>query len=278
MGDDLNNAIGIIVLAIGTIATCTAFLVAFRLHSRHQTLDYAVFTCLAISSFYGAATLLVGSLLPMRVAYQRPDLLNMLHRSRYLMFDCIALPCIIWLLLFQLHRDRKEVLGPLRAAATLLDEPWRPGLLALLAAGHLLVAGLAAKDMGNYPLNPQNCMGVLYYRPARFTQRMKRPWFLVTYALWALALYWCIVHGRPWLLLAAAAFRLAYHGHMSTYWFPPFEAFVQPLAAAALIGALLQAAGVGMICDPRDLSRCMVRAPEGTATPLFGSGSSALRF
>lgn len=264
-------------LFLGTALASLVLLTTWQLYSRYPTLEHGVFVCFALSHAYGAATLLLSSLIPLRVVYQQFDILEMLHRSRYLIFDCLCLPCLLWLLAEMVHRHRSELL-PVGVLPAVFDDPWRSATIGVLSLLHVAISGPAAMDCSKYPMTHVNCLGVLYWRPARFTSRMQRPFLLVTRALWIVAICRCVMQRHTWLLAAAAAFRLAFHGHMSQWRYWPWEIFVQPLATACVCGALLHAADVAVQCDWRhlDVTRCLVVSPSG-AVPLFGN-TARLRF
>jgi len=259
-------------LGLASAAAAAVLLVAWQLHARRATLEHAVLLCFALGQAYSSATLLVGGLLPLRAVYERPDLLEMMHRSRYLIFDCAALPCVIWVLVLLFFRplETGQLFG--FSAQTL-----RTCALSVLAVVHLVVSCLAAGDCAKYPFSTENCLGILYWRPARFTPRMRYPWLFVTRSLWVLAAYHCYTKGSLSLLLATAGIRLAFHGHMSQWQHWSWEIFAQPLASAALFTALMWALEVTVRCDWRALSQCVVAWPGG-ATALFSGMQGGLRF
>eukprot|EP00929_Paragymnodinium_shiwhaense_P123818 TRINITY_DN9810_c1_g1_i6.p1 TRINITY_DN9810_c1_g1~~TRINITY_DN9810_c1_g1_i6.p1 ORF type:complete len:275 (+),score=39.33 TRINITY_DN9810_c1_g1_i6:134-958(+) len=272
------SVIGCAALAIETALSAFAALVCYQLYGRHPTLDHAVLLFFSLGHTYSVLTLLVGALIPVRLVYERPDLLELWHRSRYILFDCVAMPSVLWMVAFLIHRGREE-LGLPALVASLFDTPARLVAIAILAVAHLAVAFLASQDCFRYPMGTDNCLGVLYWRPARFTRWMQLPWKCSTRSLWLLAFLWLLVARRPpWLLLAAAVLRLAYHGHMSQYWYPNWEIFLQPLAATLVTCAFLQAMDISLQCDMRrlDPSTCIVQSPKGPVA-LFMSGGR-LRF
>jgi len=271
----MSELAGRALLGLGVLLSAAVLLVAYQLYALRQSLEHAVLLCFALSSTYGAVCLLIGGVLPLRTLYDRPDLLEMMHRSRYLIFDCAALPMLLWLLAVLLHRQRGDF--GLGGSAGLLDSPWRLWTLALLATVHLLLAGLAASDCVKYPFTMENCLGVVYWRPARFTHKMKYPWFCTIRALWVFAALRCLVQRRAWLLIAVAPFHAAYYGHMSPWHYWPSEIFMQPFATAILGSVLLLSLDVSVQCDMRmGLSGCIVAVPGG-AMPLFGA-PTGLRF
>jgi len=273
-------SVGLGVLAIGTAATCVASLVAFQLHSKKATVEHAALVCLALSQVYAAVTLLVGAALPLRLVYTRPDIVQMIHRSRYLVYDCLALPGVLWVVMAQALRLQAELGLPEFVAGN----TFKIAAGVALAIGHLAMSVPAATDCGKYPLTADNCLGVAYWRPARFTHRMKLPLQVVTRFLWCSFLVRCIMLRQATsveigLLCAGLALRFTYHGHLSQYKYWSWEIFVQPLANAFVSAVLLHTTGTSVRCDWHRLnpSSCFVIMP-GAAAPLFGSGLSALRF
>eukprot|EP00927_Polykrikos_kofoidii_P045006 TRINITY_DN38869_c0_g1_i2.p1 TRINITY_DN38869_c0_g1~~TRINITY_DN38869_c0_g1_i2.p1 ORF type:complete len:275 (-),score=25.48 TRINITY_DN38869_c0_g1_i2:181-1005(-) len=269
---------GIALLSAGLSISLLSTLMAYQLYGRYSTLDHALLMVFGLGHTYSALTFLVGGLLPLRIVYQRPDILEMMHRSRYLIFDCIALPCVLWFLLLVVHRGREE-LGLSPASMGLFDEPWRWVTITVLSCTHLGVAGLAAPQISRYPMNTANCMGVLYWRPTRFTHRMRYPVLSATRGLWVLAILWLVfAQQKPLLLVAAAVLHVAFHGHMSEYRFWGWEIFVQPLAAAVVSFAVMQAMHISLQCNWRtfDPSQCVIVSPKGPVHLL--GGLSQLRF
>jgi len=266
----MSEVIGCAVLGVGALGSSVLLLATWQLYARHPTLAHGVILVFVLSHAYSCYSLLVGGALPLRYVYQRPDLLEMLHRSRYLIFDCATLPCILWLLVLLVHR------APGFGAGTMqLDESWRICLLIVCSVVHVAIAGLAASDCFKYPFTTENCLGVVYWRPTRFTPRMRGPWLWVTRGLWFFAACSLCMERRGWLLIATAAFHLAFHGHMSQYRYWPSEIYMQPLATVMLSAALLVNLDVGLTCNWRSLDpgSCLVLAPGG-AVPLLGAGSS----
>eukprot|EP00927_Polykrikos_kofoidii_P045005 TRINITY_DN38869_c0_g1_i1.p3 TRINITY_DN38869_c0_g1~~TRINITY_DN38869_c0_g1_i1.p3 ORF type:complete len:116 (-),score=14.69 TRINITY_DN38869_c0_g1_i1:181-528(-) len=92
------------------------------------------------------------------------------------------------------------------------------------------------------------------------------------------------LHGRPVLATnalhaqAAAVLHVAFHGHMSEYRFWGWEIFVQPLAAAVVSFAVMQAMHISLQCNWRtfDPSQCVIVSPKGPVHLL--GGLSQLRF
>lgn len=273
--------VGFGLLAFGTAVTSLAGLVAFQLHSKQSTLENAALVCVALSQVYAVGTLFVGAALPLRLVYTQPEMVQMIHRSRYLVFDCLALPGVLWVIMFQALRLRAELGLPEFVAG----EAFRIAAMVILAVGHLAMSGPAAIDCSKYPLTSDNCLGVAYWRPARFTHRMKLPLQVVIRSLWCAFVVRCLMlRAMPssvetGLLLGGFALRFSYHGHLSQYKYWSWEIFVQPLANTFLCAALLHSTGTVVRCDWRrlDPSACFVVMP-GAATPLFGAGLSALRF
>mmetsp|Transcript_4394 Transcript_4394/g.8804 ORF Transcript_4394/g.8804 Transcript_4394/m.8804 type:complete len:271 (+) Transcript_4394:89-901(+) len=268
------EGIGCAVLGLGAVGSSILLLATWQLYARHPTLAHGVILVFVLSHAYSCYSLLLGGALPLRYVYQRPDLLEMLHRSRYLIFDCASLPCILWLLALLAHRAQFFGAGTLQ-----LDESWRIGFLIICSLVHLVIAGLAASDCSKYPFTTESCLGVVYWRPTRFTPRMRGPWLWVTRGLWLFATSSLCLERRGWLLVGTAAFQLAFHGHMSQYRYWPSEIYMQPLATAMLSAALLANLDVGLACNWRTLDpgSCLVLAPGG-AVPLFGAGMATLRF
>merc|ERR1740121_1979408 len=204
--------------------------------------------------------------------YQRADLLEMMHRSRYLMFDCASVPGVLWMLALLAQRTSDE-LGPVGSlAAIVMDGQARYLVLGALALVHVAAAGRAAGDCVKYPFNTQSCLGVVYWRPARFTPKMKLPLSVAANALCVFAAYRFACQGRAWLLVASLAFRLAFHGHLSQFRFWSWEIFAQAPAVAAVVAAMLLARDVTVQCSTRSFSpfSCLVVTP-GSVVPLFAA-------
>ena len=86
--------LGRVILAVEAFATTVVMLMAYQAHARNQTLDYAVVLCFVLGHTYSTATLFLGAVVPVRLVYEHHHVLEMMHRSRYLVFDCCALPCV----------------------------------------------------------------------------------------------------------------------------------------------------------------------------------------
>lgn len=257
-------------LSLGGLVSSMVLLVAYRHYEKYPCLETGALVAFAMSGTYGAVTLMVGACLPLRLIYQRPDLIEMMHRSRYLMFDCASVPGVLWLIVLLTHRT-SEQMGPVGSAtAFLMDGQARVLVLGALVVVHAVASGCAAGDCVKYPMTTENSLGVVYWRPARFTHKMKRPWVYATTVLWVFATYRFAMSGSVWLLLASVAFRLAFHGHMSQWRFWPWEIFLQAPAAAVLTATLLLARDVTVQCSTRsfDPFSCLVVSP-GSAVPLF---------
>eukprot|EP00931_Biecheleriopsis_adriatica_P079545 TRINITY_DN52954_c0_g1_i1.p1 TRINITY_DN52954_c0_g1~~TRINITY_DN52954_c0_g1_i1.p1 ORF type:complete len:274 (-),score=35.98 TRINITY_DN52954_c0_g1_i1:4-825(-) len=268
------ETVGQALLCVGMLASGAALLVSWQFYSRTPSLESGALLCFTLGQAYSTATLLLGALLPLRVVYSAEEMLEMLHRSRYLMFDCASLLSVVWVLVFIVRRSQADF-GVIGAIVGRLESFATP-LLALLGFAHLLAAGLACSDCARYPLSHDNCLGVLYWRPARFTLRMRYPWLAATRLLWAFSICVLLMQGRPWLLLSSGAFHLAYHGHVSRWQYQSWEVFAQPLCGALLSASLLAALDVSVSCrQGLDLSTCLVLTPGGPV-PLFG-GTSRLR-
>lgn len=274
----MQELLGQMALASGGLASSLVLLVAWRHYERRPDLESSALLALALGGCYATMTLFVGAFTPLWLVYRRPELLEMLHRSRYLIFDCTCVPSVLWLLLLQAHRagDKGGPLGTL--ASLLLGGAGRLPVLAAVALVHAAAAGYAAGDCARYPFTTENCLGVLYWRPARFTPKMRRPWLLATRALWIVGAYRCLWQGDAWLLLATAVARLAFNGHMSQWHHWRWEVFAQAPAMAALCAVLLRAEDVAVRCnlqswDPRS---CLVVTPGGAARLFAAPGG--LRF
>eukprot|EP00747_Dinoflagellata_sp_TGD_P170088 gnl/TRDRNA2_/TRDRNA2_200762_c0_seq1.p1 gnl/TRDRNA2_/TRDRNA2_200762_c0~~gnl/TRDRNA2_/TRDRNA2_200762_c0_seq1.p1 ORF type:complete len:276 (-),score=29.83 gnl/TRDRNA2_/TRDRNA2_200762_c0_seq1:79-906(-) len=275
----MQEVLGCVLLVLSTGIAGLISCVAWQLHAKQQTLDNAVLVCFALSHAYAAATLLVGAVLPLRIVYSSPHMVEMMHRSRYMIFDCMALPCILWMIVGQLNRSLDQ--PGMHMLAVLFDpnKPFRLVLLGILGVFHVGIAGLASQDCFRYPFTNDNCLGVLYWRPTRFTPKMRIPWLVVTRTLWIYAAYRCLALRSFALLVTAALLRLSFHGHMSQWRYWSWEIFAQPLSCAALCGALFMARGVSVRCPglaTLDVLRCVVVSPEGVM-PLFGS-AAMMRF
>lgn len=260
--------VGTLILVVYMVVASVISMVAWHLYGKQQTIEHGALLCFAFGQFYSVLTLLAGAFLPLRIVYANPDIVLMLHRSRYLIFDCFALPCVLWSLLGIAQREHAQFGLP----RSLFEGSARTVVLIILSLVHAALALPAAQDCGKYPFNPNDCLGVLYYRPARFLKRMHHPWRVV---LWTLALFGLlrlILVGQVRLLLATGIMRIAYHGHMTQWDFWRWEIFLQPFATAAFCAALLGASGASVVCDWRefDPTQCLVLTPGG-ATPLFGS-------
>lgn len=273
----MKDIVGVALTLLNFLVSVVVFLVAYQLYGRHPALDHFVLLCFVLGHTYSALTILIGAALPLWVVYSYSDVIEMMHRSRYLMFDCVALPCVIWLIATTLHR-RRDDLGFAESAAGLFDEPLRWVSFSIIGAVHLGLSGLAAPDCSRYPMSADNCLGVGYWRPARFTKKMRYPLLCTIRGMCLLGVFLLYSQKRPWLLFAVASLRLAFHGHMTDYKYFTWEIFVQPLAAAAISAAFLDAMEIGVHCDWRTLdpTHCLVSTPKG-AVPLLG-GASRLRF
>eukprot|EP00930_Biecheleria_cincta_P006984 TRINITY_DN108115_c0_g1_i1.p1 TRINITY_DN108115_c0_g1~~TRINITY_DN108115_c0_g1_i1.p1 ORF type:complete len:280 (+),score=32.74 TRINITY_DN108115_c0_g1_i1:122-841(+) len=238
-------------------------------------MESAATLCFAMAQTYCSIVLLVGALMPLRMVYQAMELLEMMHRSKYLIFDCAMMPCVAWVAVLLLKRPDFGPLG--LVGSKLLAEPLCTPVLVAFGFAHLGVSYLAASDCIKYPFTHDNCLGVLYWRPARFTLRMRYPWLLVTRLLLALGIYSLLLHGQWVMLLASVCFYGAYYGHVSLWQYRPWEIYAQPLSCALLSAALMTALNVSVSCPliNIDLGSCVVVTPGG-AVPLFG-GLSRLR-
>eukprot|EP00928_Gymnodinium_smaydae_P023336 TRINITY_DN19300_c0_g1_i1.p1 TRINITY_DN19300_c0_g1~~TRINITY_DN19300_c0_g1_i1.p1 ORF type:complete len:271 (+),score=43.07 TRINITY_DN19300_c0_g1_i1:104-916(+) len=254
-------------LASGLAACAATALVGWRLYEKRPGLDTAAYVCLALSHTYAALTLVVGALLPLRMVYDRPDLIEMMHRTRYLILDCLGLPCVFWLLLLW-------ALPPALAEWLPSEGLVRSALLAALLSASMALAAPAARDCTTYPFSPDNCLGVLYYRPARFTQKMRYPCLYVQRALYGFAMCRLLAARSGWLLLGTGVFRLAFHGHTSGWRYWPWEIFAQPLAMSLLSLALLWSADVNVVCTG-GLMQCVVTYPGGAASLVLVGTSGA---
>lgn len=267
--------VGQSLLAAGVTVSGLVLLVAWQFYSRSPSMESAATLCFAMAQTYCSIVLLVGALLPLRIVYQAMELLEMMHRSKYLIFDCAMLPSVAWIAVLLL---KQPDFGPLGLVGSkLLEEPLRTPVLVALGFAHLAASYLAASDCIKYPFTHENCLGVLYWRPARFTLRMRYPWIVVTRLLLALGMYSLLLQGRWLMLLAAGCFYGAYHGHVSLWQYRAWEIYAQPLACALLSAALMTALNVSVSCalSSIDLDSCVVVTPGG-AVPLFG-GLSRLR-
>eukprot|EP00933_Yihiella_yeosuensis_P082773 TRINITY_DN9675_c1_g1_i1.p1 TRINITY_DN9675_c1_g1~~TRINITY_DN9675_c1_g1_i1.p1 ORF type:complete len:281 (+),score=4.85 TRINITY_DN9675_c1_g1_i1:53-844(+) len=260
------NLIGSALLLLGTTISGLISLISWQSYSRHPSLENAVLLMLVLSQAYSSVGLLCGALLPLKILYQNPDKVEMLHRSRYLIFDCISLPCIVWIT-FLLSQKPDANLGPFFLGSRYLPRSLTVLCLSIL---HLYVSYFAAQDCSRYPFSMENCLGVMYWRPSRFTARMKNPWQLVIRILWVFALCSLAFQGRfgLCLLTAVAAFHGAFYGHMSPYQYWSGEIFVQSFASAGLSAALLAALDISVSCSD-GFSMCTVATPGG-AIPLLG--------
>jgi hypothetical protein len=271
--------IGRTILAVEACASTVIMLVAYQAHARNQTLDFAVVLTFALGHTYGTATLLVGALLPMRVVYERSDLVEMMHRSRYLVFDCVAQPCALHILLMLVY-ERREDLG---ISSNLLDQAIEifPTFV-VLAVVHATITLFAAKEIIRKPMITDNCLNVMYYRLAgRITAPMRCPCLCSISCLWILGVIFFLAYRSMSFLVAAAVFNVAYSSHITRYvgWYFTWEIYVQPLAAFIVSVALLQAMNVSLHCDWRrlDPTQCLVYSPKGTVPLLRGLGAQNLK-
>lgn len=76
---------GLSILTIALTAHGFLLLVAWQLHAKRPTFDNIALTLFSLSASYNSFVLLLTVLMPLTVVYNHFDMLEQLHRSRYLL-------------------------------------------------------------------------------------------------------------------------------------------------------------------------------------------------